>query len=77
MVQNDTNNQASKLNINRISKNTGMSIQNVYLTYTHNKKKDKTKMLNVLSLGSVCAEQNLTLEDLEKALTLYKAIKNA
>lgn len=59
----------NKENIERVHVQTGMGKRNIELTYIKNGYgKDKSKMLKVLSLGSMCAEKDITVEELEVAL---------
>ena len=60
---------SSKENIDRVHVQTGMGKRNIELTYIKNGYgKDKSKMLRVLSLGSMCAEKDITVEELDIAL---------
>ena len=59
----------NKENIDRVHVQTGMGKRNIELTYIKNGYgKDKSKMLKVLSLGSMCAEKDITVEELDIAL---------
>ena len=59
-----------------VAVNTGLSPKNVQRTYMHNENgKDKAKMLNVLILGSLCAESELTEDEVKKGIVLVKAIR--
>ena len=58
----------NKENIERVHVQTGLSVKNIGLTYIHNKKKDKSGMWKALSLGSLCLEKDISMQELEIAL---------
>ena len=63
-------------NIERVHVQTGMTERNVKLTYISNgHNKDKSKMLRVLSLGSMCAEKDISVEELEVSLDYALAMR--
>lgn len=58
----------NKANIERVSVHTGLSVKNIGLTYINNKKKDKTGFWRALSLGAMCMEKDISMDELELAL---------
>jgi len=66
----------NKENIERVHVQTGMGKRNIELTYIKNGYgKDKSKMLRVLSLGSMCTEKDITVAELEVALEYAIAMR--
>lgn len=58
-----------KENIERVRNETGLGKRNIEITYINNKYgKDKSKMFKVLSLGSMCTEKDITVDELDVAL---------
>lgn len=69
MFKEDIKNFHTDENKERVHVQTGMTKRNVELTYINNGHGvDKSKMLRVLSLGSMCTEQDVTSKELEVAL---------
>jgi len=66
----------NKDNIQRVHVQTELGIRNIDLTYINNGYgKDKSKMFRVLSLGSMCAEKDITVAELEIALEYAIAMR--
>lgn len=68
---------ASKENIERVHVHVGMEKKNFQNTYLHNLNgKDKTKMTTAISLGALCMEYHISIDDLKEAIAFVVVKRN-